>query len=171
MLNDLEVRGLRDTIIKKLGSADESITGFTTRVLGGTIQLRIFYAGLREPISAPRLSDGTIRYLCLLAILCHPEPPPLICLEEPELGLHPDLIVELADLLVEASHRMQLIVTTHSDILIDALTKVPEAVIVCEKENGSTRMRRINGEDPSAWLKDYGLCQIWRRGEIGGKRW
>jgi predicted ATPase len=171
VLNDLEVRGLKETIVEKLKSVDESITGFTTRVLGGRIQLALHHSGLREAVSATRLSDGTIRYLCLLAILCHPEPPPLICLEEPELGLHPDLIVELADLLVEASHRMQLIVTTHSDILIDALTKVPEAVIVCEKENGSTRMRRINGEDLSAWLKDYGLGQIWRRGEIGGNRW
>ena len=171
VLNDLEVRGLKETIVEKLKGADESITGFTTRVLGGTIQLRIFHEGLREPISATRLSDGTIRYLCLLAILCHPEPPPLVCLEEPELGLHPDLIVELADLLVEASHRMQLIVTTHSDILVDALTEVPEAVIVCDKQNGSSRMRRPKGEELSTWLKEYGLGQLWRRGQIGGNRW
>lgn len=171
VLNDLEARGLKETIVEKLKSADESITGFTTRVLGGTIQLALHHSGLREAISATRLSDGTIRYLCLLAILCHPDPPPLVCLEEPELGLHPDLIVELADLLVEASHRMQLIVTTHSDILVDALTKVPEAVVVCEKENGSTRMNRLNADELSGWLKDYGLGQIWRRGEIGGNRW
>jgi predicted ATPase len=171
VLNDLEVRGLKETIVEKLKSADESITGFTTRVLGGTIQLALHHAGLREAVSATRLSDGTIRYLCLLAILCHPEPPPLVCLEEPELGLHPDLIVELADLLVEASHRMQIIVTTHSDILVDALTKVPEAVVVCEKENGSTRMKRLSREDLSEWLKDYGLGQLWRSGEIGGNRW
>jgi predicted ATPase len=66
---------------------------------------------------------------------------------------------------------MQLIVTTHSDILVDALTKVPEAVVVCEKENGSTRMTRLNSDELSDWLKDYGLGQIWRRGEIGGNRW
>jgi predicted ATPase len=66
---------------------------------------------------------------------------------------------------------MQLIVTTHSDILVDALTKVPEAVVVCEKENGSTRMKRLDREALSAWLKDYGLGQLWRSGEIGGNRW
>jgi predicted ATPase len=171
VLNDLEVRGLKHIIVEKLKSADESITGFTTRVLGGTIQLTLHHEGLREAVAATRLSDGTIRYLCLLSILCHPEPPPLVCLEEPELGLHPDLIVELADLLIDASHRMQLIVTTHSDILVDALTSIPEAVIVCEKENGSTRMKRLNGEELLAWLKEYGLGQLWRRGQIGGNRW
>jgi len=56
-------------------------------------------------IPATRLSDGTLRYLCLLAILCDPEPPPLICIEEPELGLHPDILPKLADLLVSASER------------------------------------------------------------------
>lgn len=66
---------------------------------------------------------------------------------------------------------MQLIVTTHSDILVDALTKVPEAIVVCEKENGSTRMKRLKREELSGWLKDYGLGQIWRRGEIGSNRW
>ncbi len=171
VLNDLDVRGLKEPIVEKLKSADESITSFSTRVLGGTIQLAFRHAGFREAVSATRLSDGTIRYLCLLAILCHPEPPPLVCLEEPELGLHPDLVVALADLLIEASHRMQLIVTTHSDILVDALSSVPEAVVVCEKESGGTRMKRVNGEQLSAWLKEYGLGQLWRRGEIGGNRW
>ena len=82
---------------------------------------------------ATRLSDGSLRYLCLLTVLCHPDPPPVVCIEEPEMGLHPDAISEVAKLLVEASSRSQIFVTTHSDILIDALTEVPEAVIICER--------------------------------------
>jgi predicted ATPase len=66
---------------------------------------------------------------------------------------------------------MQLIVTTHSDTLVDGLTKVPEAVIVCAKQNGSTRMSRHSSTELAAWLKDYGLGQLWRSGEIGGNRW
>jgi predicted ATPase len=158
-------------LVEKLKNADESIVDFSTKVWGGTIQPNIHYSGLKSPVPATRLSDGTIRYLCLLAVLCHPEPPPLVCLEEPELGLHPDLLPGLAELLIEASHRMQLIVTTHSDALVDGLTKVPEAVVVCEKRNGSTVMSRRSGAELSAWLKDYGLGQLWRRGEIGGNRW
>jgi predicted ATPase len=104
-------------------------------------------------------------------VLCHPSPPPLVCLEEPELGLHPDLLPGLADLLIEASHRMQLIVTTHSDVLVDGLTKTPEAVIVCEKQEGSTKMTRLSAEGLTQWLGSYGLGQLWRSGEIGGNRW
>jgi predicted ATPase len=173
VLNDLEHRSnLRRSLVEKLKNADESIEDFSTRVLGGTIQLFLHYSGLKSPVPATRLSDGTVRYLCLLAVLCHPAPPPLVCLEEPELGLHPDLLPGLADLLVEASYRMQLIVTTHSDVLVDGLTKVPEAVIVCEKRNGSTVMSRRTSEELAKWLKeDYGLGQLWRSGEIGGNRW
>jgi predicted ATPase len=172
VLNDLEHRSdLRNRLVEKLKSADESIVDFSTKVHGGTIQLYLHYSGLKAPIPATRLSDGTVRYLCLLAVLCHPSPPPLVCLEEPELGLHPDLLSELADLLVEASHRMQLIVTTHSDTLVDGLTKVPEAVVVCEKNRGSTEMTRRSKADLAQWLKEYGLGQLWRRGEIGGNRW
>ena len=173
VLNDLEHRrDLRRSLVEKLKNADEAIEDFSTKVLGGTIQLFLHYSGLKSPVPATRLSDGTVRYLCLLAVLCHPAPPPLVCLEEPELGLHPDLLPGLADLLVEASHRMQLIVTTHSDALVDGLTKVPEAVIVCEKRNGSTVMGRRTSDELSKWLKeDYGLGQLWRSGEIGGNRW
>jgi len=172
VLNDLEHRSnLRSMLVEKLKNADESIVDFSTKVLGGTIQLFLHYSGLKSPVPATRLSDGTVRYLCLLAVLCHPAPPPLVCMEEPELGLHPDLLPGLADLLVEASHRMQLIVTTHSDALIDGLTKVPEAVVVCEKRNGSSVLSRRTGAELTAWLKDYGLGQLWRRGEIGGNRW
>ena len=122
-------------------------------------------------IPATRLSDGTLRYLCLLAILCDPEPPPLICIEEPELGLHPDILPKLADRLVAASERTQLIVTTHSDILVDAMTERPEAVVVCEKHEGRTEMKRLRKEDLAAWLGKYRLGQLWIDGQLGGKRW
>jgi predicted ATPase len=172
VLNDLEHRSnLRAGLVDKLRQADESIVDFSTKVVGGTIQLFLHYSGLLSPVPATRLSDGTVRYLCLLAVLCHPAPPPLVCLEEPELGLHPDLLPGLADLLIEASHRMQLIVTTHSDALVDGLTKVPEAVVVCEKRRGSTEMSRRTGQELASWLENYGLGQLWRRGEIGGNRW
>ena len=172
VLNDLDSRsGLKPSLVEQLREADESIASYSTNVLGTKLELSLNYLGLTAPIPATRLSDGTLRYLCLLAVLCHPEPPPLVCLEEPDLGLHPDLLFKLADLLVQASHRMQLIVTTHSDVLVDALTKVPEAVIVCEKQNGSTKMSRQSAADLAVWLKDYGLGQLWRRGEIGGNRW
>lgn len=122
-------------------------------------------------IPAGRLSDGTLRYLCLLAILCDPTPPPLICIEEPELGLHPDMLPKLADLLREASGRTQLVVTTHSDVLVDAMTESPESVVVIEKHGGETTMNRLKADDLKVWLDKYRLGQLWTRGQIGGTRW
>lgn len=125
----------------------------------------------RRLIPATRLSDGTMRYLALLAVLCHPEPPALVCIEEPEIGLHPDVIVEVADLLREASERCQLIVTTHSDVLVDALTDAPESIVVCERPDGQTQLKRLAPDNLKSWLEDYRLGQLWKSGEIGGNRW
>ena len=147
----------------------EGIDDFDVIIEGGTVQV-ILQEG-NNIVPAVRLSDGTLRYLCLLAILCHPTPPPLVCLEEPELGLHPDILPGLADLLREASERCQLIVTTHSDTLIDALTDTPESVVVCEKEKGQTRMKRLDKEELSHWLEKYRLGELWSSGELGGNRW
>jgi predicted ATPase len=72
---------------------------------------------------------------------------------------------------VSAAERSQLIVTTHSDILVDALTDVPESVIICEKYDGKTHMQRLNKADLSQWLDKYRLGQLWLKGEIGGTRW
>ena len=119
-----------------------------------------------------RLSDGTLHFICLLTILCHPNPPSLVCIEEPELGLHPDVIPEVAETLIEASKRTQLIVTTHSDMLVSALTEVPDAVLICEKEfDNGTQIRRLDAKRLKKWLKDYSLGELWTMGELGGNRW
>ena len=96
--------------------------------------------------------------------------PPVVRLEEADLGLHPDAIRLLGELLMEASQRTQLIVTAHSDPLVDQFTGNPEAVVVFEKHEGSTLLKRLNGKQLSSWLDRYSLGQLWRTGEIGGNR-
>ena len=145
------------------------VEDFDVHIEAGSVQVFLQEGNITIP--ATRLSDGTLRYLCLLAILCHPTPPPVVCLEEPELGLHPDILPGLADLLREASERCQLIVTTHSDTLVDALTDTPESIVVCEKENGQTQMRRLDKDKLSHWLAKYRLGELWTSGELGGNRW
>jgi len=140
---------------------------FSTRIEGGTVQFYLHESGMKLPIPATRLSDGTIRFMAILAQLLSPTPPPLICMEEPELGLHPDAIALLASLLQEASARTQLIVTTHSDALVSALTEAADSVMVCEYRGG-TVLKRVESEKLRFWLERYNLSEIWRIGEIGG---
>lgn len=159
----------KKAIIEGLTDLYDGFTDFNVLIQGGTVQ--VFFTEGRFSIPATRLSDGTLRYLCLLTILCHPEPAPLICLEEPELGLHPDILPKLADHLVAASKTTQLIVTTHSDILIDALSDTPESVVVCSKKQGQTALERLDPAALQDWLASYKLGELWTRGDIGGTRW
>lgn len=142
---------------------------FDIMIEGGTVQ--IFVQEGRFNVPATRLSDGTLRYLCLLAILYDPTPPPLICIDEPELGLHPDLINHVADAMRFACEKTQLIVTTHSTALVDAFTDDPEAILVCEKSNGCSSLCRLDAEQLKPWLEKYRLGSLWTSGEIGGTRW
>jgi predicted ATPase len=171
ILNDLQSRPATWTLLlDKLRLFYERVETVTTKVQGGTIQILFHEKGLDKPIPATRLSDGTLHYLCLLAILCHPEPPPLICIEEPEVGLHFDALHALRDLLVEASRRTQLIVTTHSDILVSALSEVPESVVVCERTAAGTQLQRLEPTRLEEWLERYRLGDLWTMGHIGGTK-
>lgn len=139
----------------------------STRVSGGSVQFFLHETGFSHPIPATRLSDGTIRFVAMLALLLSPSPPPFVCIEEPELGLHPDAVALMADVLTEASLRMQLLVTTHSDALVSALSDKPDAVVACERPGAGTLLRRLDPERLAFWLKDYQLGDLWRIGELG----
>ncbi|MEQ9552921.1 MAG: AAA family ATPase [Coleofasciculus sp. G3-WIS-01] len=164
----------REKFISKLTNFSDIMNEVTTRISGGTVHLFIEeclnnLAEENVKIPANRLSDGTLNYLCLLALLVDPTPPPLICIEEPEIGLHPDILPTIAELLIEASGRTQLIVTTHSDALVSALP--PESVLVCERNKKGSYLRRLNPEQLEKWLEKYTLGDLWRMGQIGGNRW
>ena len=171
VLNDLENRSeTRRTLNEYLKKFYDSAEAVTSRLYGGTVQIFVHERGLKE-IPGTRLSDGTLRYLCLLAVLCHPSPPPLICLEEPEIGLHPDILPTVAELLVDASNRTQLIVTTHSDTLVSALTAHADSVLVCDRDEDGSHLTHLESVKLKEWLERYPLGELWRMGELGGTRW
>ena len=167
VLNSFQSKpAVKRRVLDALCKLYEGITDFYVNIEGSTVQLFLQEGDMVIP--ATRLSDGTLRYLCLLSILCHPDLPPLICIEEPELGLHPDRLLTVSKLLLEASERSQLIVTTHSDMLVDALTNAWWSIVVCEKHDGQTVMHRLDEEKMAAWLDEYRLGELWSSGEIGG---
>ena len=82
LMQDDEVK---QRLLKALGDLYEGVSDFRVNVERETVEILLHEEKVAVP--ATRLSDGTLRYLCLLVILCHPDPPPLVCIEEPELGL------------------------------------------------------------------------------------
>ncbi len=167
VLNEIEHTDVGVEFNNMLGRFLPRYERFSTRIQGGTVQLYLHEAGLKSPMPLTRLSDGTIRFMAILALLLSPTPPPLLCIEEPELGLHPDAVSLLADLFVSASSRTQIIVTTHSDALVSSLTDVASSVLVCE-HRGGTQLERVDPDKLKHWLERYRLGEIWRIGELGG---
>lgn len=172
VLHDLNFKGLHEQVQAYLNRFCDRFNDVKVRLDGPMAKTYIEESGLSEPLVSWRLSDGTLKFLCLLAVLLEPTPAPLICIEEPEVGLHPQAIQIVAEAMVDASQRTQLIVTTHSEVLVDALSDRPEDVVVTERDfDNGTRFRRLRKRQLSAWLERYSLGQLWRKGEIGGNRW
>ena len=161
---------VRPQLTESLRKLYEGVDRISSQKVAGAIQVFLREAGDRQ-IRATRLSDGTLRYLCMLAILLHPDPPPLVAIEEPELGLHPDVIHHVATLLKDASKRTQLVVTTHSRLLVDELNDEPESVVVCENHDGESTLERLDAERLRGWLERYSLGELWSIGKLGGNRW
>src|SRR5262249_43392934 len=107
----------------------------------GSFAVSLKMPGLMRSLAARELSDGTIRYLCLVAALMSPRPPTLLALNEPETSLHPDLLEPLGRLMVKASRSSQLWVVTHSQRLADLVERHSgEPAIRLELVNGETRI-------------------------------
>lgn len=171
VLNDLEHRNDWDHFNKLMARFLPRYKRLTTKIAAGLVQIFLHEDGLSAPVPASRLSDGTLRFLSILAALFNAASASSLCIEEPELGLHPDVISQLADMLVEASERTQLIVTTHSDVLVSALTEQVESVLVCDYLEHGTTLRRLDAGTLGHWLREYRLGEIWQSGKLGGNLW
>ncbi|MGA8740725.1 MAG: AAA family ATPase, partial [Terracidiphilus sp.] len=159
-----------EEILELMKTAQPDFLGLRVLAEGGdgSLLLRWFEQRFEQQgVSANLLSDGTLKLLCLVAILKNPDPPPLICIDEPELGLHPDWIEIVAELLQDAAMRTQVIVATHSPQIVAKMN--PEQVIVAEKENGETSLTQLSAEDLEKWLKDFNLAELWLAGHFGGR--
>lgn len=121
-------------------------------VPGGLFAVEFYQEGLLRPLSAAELSDGTLRYLLLIAALLTPRPPTMMVLNEPETSLHPDLLPALARLIIKASNNCQVWVVSHASRLIAALEQSPECnAIELEKVLGQTGIVGQGVLDAPAW--------------------
>ncbi len=124
--------------------------------------------GLDGDVGVHQLSDGTLRFI-LLATLLHQRGeslPPLLAVDEPELGLHPSALNSIAGLLQAASHHTQVIVATQSSALVDAFE--PEDVVVMNRRDGASTLQRLDAGSLQEWLTAYSLGELWEKNVFGG---
>ena len=130
------------------------------------IQMRVRWRSLSREQSTADLSDGTLRFLFLLAVLANPEPPPLVAIDEPETGLHPSMFPIVAEYARDAATRTQIVFTTHSPAFLDAFGKQAPAVTVVDWQGGKSVFRVLSGENLERWLEQYSLGEVYRSGEL-----
>ena len=171
-LNGLEQTAAHEKIRILLRELKETYRDYVTRILFGRVGLELVEAPFEQlPLPANRLSDGTLRFLALAAILLPSDLPSLICLEEPELGMHPDMIRLVAEMIIEASAKTQLIVTTHSEHLLSALQDDFDELFAFEAGSTGSVVKRFSREEFNAWQQEHTLGELWTTGELGGNRW
>jgi predicted ATPase len=157
-------------IAEMLNEVNPNFSGFDFNFLGGNIELMLEESGLNSSIHVSSISDGTLRYLCLLSILYNPERGSIICIDEPEVGLHPDMILNIANAVKEAAQNSTIIISTHSDNLLNYFSV--EDIRVFEKdEKNSTKVVSYTTSQFSDWYEDFSLGQMWKQGDLGGVRY
>ena len=118
------------------------------------------------PLQPYHLSDGSIRFICLATALLQPQPPSAVVIDEPELGLHPEAIRILGELITDAAKRTQIIVATQSPLLIDQFAI--EDIVVVRRSKGQSTFERLDRADFNEWLEDYSVGELWNKNVIQG---
>jgi len=114
-------------------------------------------------------SDGMLRLMALVTLLLQPPEnlPPVLTIDEPELGLHPSAIHLVAGLLLNAAEHTQVIVATQSPALLDHFE--PEQIVVVDRPERESVFRRLDSEQLADWLEEYSLGELWEKNVLGGK--
>jgi predicted ATPase len=136
----------------------------------GKIKLNLLEAQLNSPTSNVQISDGTLRFLCLMTIFYNPNRGPVICIDEPELGLHPDMLLNLRRAIEFAAQTSQIIIATHSSLLLN-LFEI-ENIIVFEKSDANgTVVNKFTSDQFEKWKGEFLPGDLWNNGHLGGTRW
>ena len=170
VLSELRATRALPEIKRALRRLKATYEDFSIRPVGGQLQLYVEEEGVVGGINALRLSDGTLRFLALAAVLLHPKPPALVVIDEPEIGMHPDLIDAIAEMILEAAGRTQLIIATHSPELLTSLRRGIDRLYAFGAGAEGTTVRGFDRDQLAAYLAEEPLGELWRQGDFGGNR-
>lgn len=157
-------------IAEMLNEVNPNFTGFDFNFIGGNIELMLEEKGLNSSVHVSNISDGTLRYLCLLSILYNPDRGKVVCIDEPEVGLHPDMIVNIANAIKEASDESTIIVSTHSENLLNYFD-VENLKIFEKNEFNTTLVSSYSSSQFADWYEEFSIGQMWKQGDFGGVRY
>jgi len=138
----------------------------------GYISLRWYDTSLNDyALSASQFSDGSIRFIALATLLLQPKEtmPPIIIVDEPELGLHPYAIYQLADMVGEAAQHAQIILATQSSSLLDRFDVNDITIVERDEDDQCTVVTKLDANALKEWLEDYSLSELWEKNVIGGR--
>ncbi|MCD4665212.1 MAG: AAA family ATPase [Bacteroidales bacterium] len=173
ILNTIKISHKKEykRIVELLNDVNANFRGFDFHFLGsGNFELMLDESGLDSAIHVTSISDGTLRYLCLLSILYNPERGKFICIDEPEVGLHPDMALNVTNAIKEAAKNSTMLIATHSENILDAF-EVEHARVFEKEQDNSTIVNSYKTEEFEKWYDEYNLGKMWRKGDIGGNRW
>jgi predicted ATPase len=136
--------------------------------------IQVREAGLKKPLPASELSEGTRLILCILTIIHQENPPPVILLEDIDRGMHPRLFEQIAPLMrqIAQEHDINIIATTHNPYLVDAFQDAKECVLLVEKVDGASILvpltEKLEGLDYDKEEAQVSLGELWYSGLVGG---
>lgn len=159
-----------DKIRECLSDINPNFTGIGYNFFGSRLYLSLREKNLSHAIDALHISDGTLKYMLLLSIFYNPDRGSLIDIDEPESCLHPDMIRSVAKMIKSAAKTSQIIVATHSALLLNAF-ELDDILVFEKNDRNETQIKFYSEEDFEDSKDDLLPGQLWLNGEIGGKRW
>lgn len=157
-------------IESKLHVINTNFIKFNFQNFGSRLYMSLSERNMRHSIGVKFLSDGTLRYILMMCVLMNPHTGKLIAMDEPEGRLHPDMINSMAEMLKAASMKSQVIIATHSPLLLN-LFDIEDVLVFEKDENNCSIVKKYFEEDFPEWEGEYLPGQMWLHGIIGGKRW
>jgi predicted ATPase len=158
-----------DRIVAVIASVAPYFRDFLLVSVGEKVSLRWRSTTSEYEFGPHQLSDGTLRFMALAALLLQPEEklPSLIVLDEPELGLHPYALSILASLVRSVSSHCRIVLATQSAPLLDLFE--PEDIRVVELHDGASTVRRLDSDLLKSWLEEYSVSELWEKNKLGGR--
>ena len=159
-----------EKIRESLKDINPNFTGIGYNIFGSRLYLSLRERNLSHAIDALHISDGTLKFMLLMSIFYNPERGLLVGIDEPESCLHPDMIRSVAKMMKSAARSSQIIVATHSPLLLNSF-ELDDILVFEKNDNNETTINRYSEADFEEREGELLPGQMWLNGEIGGKRW